>query len=1014
MLIPAPFSRCRHIIRVARWLAVARRLHGVAASRNGAYHRFVARVRVGVLGSLVVAGADLPRARQQRVLLAALASAAPGAVDSDRLIEGLWPGDARTTARKALQVLVTRLRRALSPAGVDVVYVPEGYALNVDADEIDAVAFVGQVHAERALPPPALETRRRLLEDTLMLWRGEPFGDVRNEPLLRDAAELLHVLHDEAVARLHGVLLELGELDGLLPGLTAWARDHPLDEGAWCRLALGLYCAGRPTEALRALSNHRRVVRTTAGVEPTARLSELEAQILADEVPWHRAPRVGNLEVPVRSLLGRAFDIRRVREDLTPGTVTTLVGVGGVGKTVLALHACGGVAHRYRDGAWFCELADVATGDAVIDALASTLDVRQRRGATLLESVTGAFKDASSLVVLDNCEHVRAAAADVARALGRDCPAITIVATSREALGVRGEHVIPVEPLVVREEGSATADGDAYALFIERAHEAGATLGDDAEIRTAVTHVCHHLDGLPLAIELAAARARTMSIPEMAQRLDERFRLFTGGTPGAARRLQTLWDAVDWSYQLLTDDERTVFDQLAVFLGGFDVAAAATVVDRAPAELEPIVWSLAERSLVRLAPSTSPSRYHMLETLRQYGLERLAQTDRLRCARDRHRRHFVELARRTAPTLRGGHEANHVRVITTNLANLRAAHQHAIATGAADDAATLVVALHDYAQWRQFFELGSWARATLQLDHVPTAPRPALHAIAGWAACIGGDFHQAVSQAHLGLAAEAAGGVECGWLHDVLAHVAYFQGDNTEGLRHSQFEIDRARDSADPYRLSYVLADSGIHAALAGNHPLGRQRAAEALNIAEQLANSAVVSMAQLATAFTQRDHDPIGAIEWFQKAATLADTIDSSWTSSICRGELALLLALHGDPLDAANLIDDQLRAFRRAGDASRVRGAIREAIPSLYRLLGPDRGVDIVTLDAGTTRRPHVRVPFNDAAIAEVTSEIAEILDSAVFARAAQTAESLSDDDLAERTLELIREATATPPQR
>src|SRR5262245_32387252 len=152
------------------------------------------------------------------------------------------------------------------------------------------------------MPPAALDLRQRVLEDALALWRGEPFGDVRDEPLVRDAAASLHLLHDETVARLHGVLLELGDLDALLPEPTVWATTHPLDESAWCRLAMGLYGAGRPTEALRALRTHRSVVRSTAGVEPTARVNELEIQILADEVPLHRAPRPGNLQVPARSL----------------------------------------------------------------------------------------------------------------------------------------------------------------------------------------------------------------------------------------------------------------------------------------------------------------------------------------------------------------------------------------------------------------------------------------------------------------------------------------------------------------------------------------------------------------------------------------------------------------------------------------------------------------------------------------------------------------------------------------
>jgi hypothetical protein len=321
-----------------------------------------------------------------------------------------------------------------------------------------------------------------------------------------------------------------------------------------------------------------------------------------------------------------------------------------------------------------------------------------------------------------------------------------------------------------------------------------------------------------------------------------------------------------------------------------------------------------------------------------------------------------------------------------------------------------VVALHDYAEWRQFFELGTWARATLELDAVPIEAQPALHAIAGWAACIGDDYLEAAAHAHLGLTAEAAGGTECGWLHDVLAHVAYFQGEVAEGLNYQEVEIARARRSGDPYRLGYALADSGLHAALAGHSQLGQQRAAEALIIAQHLGNPAIVSQAHLAIGFAPRDDDPIGAIDSFRRGAAIADTMESSVTAGNCRGELALLLSLYGDALEAARLLDDQLRAFRRSGAVSRVRGAIRIAIPALYRLLGTERAVDIVTLDAGTTSRPHIRQPFNDAAIAEITAQIAASVDNDVVAGVARTAEALSDDDLAERALALLHEAIAT----
>ncbi len=221
------------------------------------------------------------------------------------------------------------------------------------------------------------------------------------------------------------------------------------------------------------------------------------------------------------------------------------------------------------------------------------------------------------------------------------------------------------------------------------------------------------------------------------------------------------------------------------------------------------------------------------------------------------------------------------------------------------------------------------------------------------------------------LAAEIDGGVECGWLHDVLAHCAYFEGDVERGLEHGEAEIARARADGDPYRLSYVLADSGTHATLAGRNDIGLERSIEALALADQIGNPSARSMAQMAYGFAHREHDPIQAIHWLSQAADLADTVDSAWTAAVCRGELTVLLALHGDPLDALELGLD-----RRAGDDARARGVIRMAIPALHKLLDERHFPDLVALDAGTANRPHIREQFNDQAVAAVRSRIGEAI--------------------------------------
>jgi predicted ATPase len=562
---------------------------------------------------------------------------------------------------------------------------------------------------------------------------------------------------------------------------------------------------------LQDLGEHR--LRDLSGIE---HLFQVRAGGLDSDFPRLRTADAvpGNMPVQATSFVGREREVKELSDLMRAHRLVTLTGMGGVGKTRTAVQVAaeliteyadgilagvGAVGNaalagpRYRDGTWFCELADIATGDAIVEALATTLRVRQQRGTTLLASIASSFREADALVVLDNCEHVLVSAANVLAVLLRECPGMAVLATSREPLEVSGEVVYALEPLLVPELEDFAVASPVFALFVERARDRGVHIDQDPPTRAAVVEICRRLDGLPLAIELAAARARTMSLIDMSTRLDERFRLLARTHTGGPRRQQTLWNVVDWSYQLLEPADQEVFSRLAVFLGGFTIEAAAAVSARPLADVEAAVWALTERSLVQLMPAASESRYQMLETLRHYGLERLTRTGSEGQARDAHLRYFVGFARYAGSKLRGPDEAGYVKRITNDLANLRAAHRHAVATNRAADAANLVAALHDYAEWRQFFELGSWAQSVLELAHETTGLTPALHAIAGWGRCIAGDFDAASDHARQGLAAEMSGGVECGWLHDVLAHCALLPRQ-----RACRSDPQRSRDRPSP------------------------------------------------------------------------------------------------------------------------------------------------------------------------------------------------------------------------
>ena len=329
--------------------------------------------------------------------------------------------------------------------------------------------------------------------------------------------------------------------------------------------------------------------------------------------------RVGNLVASVTSFVGHGEELARLVAELPARPMVTLTGVGGVGKTRLATEAARAAAGEFPDGVWLCELAPVADPDAVAHAVATTLAVRRQEGLSMLDSVVDALRGRRLLLILDNCEHVLDAAAELARRVTASCPTVALLATSREPVGVAAERVWAVPSLDAAVEG--------VELFCDRAAAADAAFSPTEADRAVIAGICGRLDGIPLAIELAAARVRSMTPSELAGRLDDRFRLLRGGRRGGLERHQTLRATVQWSHQLLTGQERALFDRLAVFAGGFDLDSAEAVcaddtID--PLDVGDLLAALVDKSMVVADRHGPRTRYRLLETLRQYGEERLA------------------------------------------------------------------------------------------------------------------------------------------------------------------------------------------------------------------------------------------------------------------------------------------------------------------------------------------------------------------------------------------------------
>jgi predicted ATPase len=414
----------------------------------------------------------------------------------------------------------------------------------------------------------------------------------------------------------------------------------------------------------------------------------------------------GNLPAQATSFLGREVEVSALRDALQAHRLVTLVGVGGVGKTRLALQTAAEVLDQYRDGAWLVELAPILDATELTEGVAAVFSVPPRAGGWR-DALTESLRGRQMLLLLDNCEHVLDEAAALAEALIAACPGVTIMATSREALGVAGESAWPVPSLAL---GATSA---ASLLFIERARDVIPDFdpGDDLEV---VAEICRRLDGIPLAIELAAARVRSMSPHQIRDRLDERFRLLTGSRRSMERH-QTLRHAMQWSYDLLNDVERRVLQRASVFAGGFAIAAATTVcgqdIDREVDEIEmlDVLDSLVRKSLVNVDRTSAELRYSMLETIRQFAEERLADSGAGESVRDRHAMFFADQAEASFELFRSPQEALAYRFVDDEMANLRAAFRWAVDHQRDDSAIRIAACTHQAARFRLRTETFGWA-----------------------------------------------------------------------------------------------------------------------------------------------------------------------------------------------------------------------------------------------------------------------------------------------------------------
>ena len=820
---------------------------------------------------------------KQRAVLALLALDVGAVVSTDQLIDGVWGEDPPENAGRTLQVYVSNLRKAL---GADTIatHAP-GYRLDVDDDAVDLVQFRRLVdQAKDAVP----SQRTQLLGEALGWWRGAPLSDLADLPLAQATRAGLEEEHLAAREAWITAELELGRHQELIGELESLTAAHPLRERLRGQLMLALYRSGRQADALAVYDDTRMTLAEELGLDPSRELRQIHQRILEQDTAL-RVPTPSvegtapqhNLPAALTSFVGRDEEIAALTGLLLDHRLVTLTGVGGVGKTRLAQEVARRSLDQHPDGVWRVELAPVTDPAAITESVASIFPLPDRADQPLRVTLVAYLRNRDLLLVLDNCEHLLYAASRLVTDLLTECPELRVLATSREGLRVPGEVLRPVRSLDVPESGATVenlASVAAVQLFVDRAREVGPDFVLDDTTAPAVVEICRQLDGIPLAIELAAARTRVLKPTEVADRLGDRFRLLTGGSRTALPRHQTLEAAVEWSYHLLSDQERAVLRRISVFRGGFTLESAEEVSSGGDVNQGTVLDALGhlvEQSLVTVDRAGAHTRYGLLETIRQYALERLRAEDEAETVRRRHLDHFVELAERAQPMFQSPEEQRWLGRLESEYANIRTAVEFALGTDATVSALRLLVAL----EW--FFNAGAYRQDALS-----------------W-------FDRALENADdpsVAPALRAAAVVSRGGLN-VVKSPRQADGYLTEGLRLAE---EAGADDVAAIATLYL----GWNERLRGNYDASRELTERAIQIAtdDWIRAAALGNLGILARYRGELDR----SAEIHEQVLEIAEKIGSHWLLDDNRDSLAISLYLKGE-LERAQAIFEELLADAR-----------------------------------------------------------------------------------------------------
>jgi predicted ATPase/class 3 adenylate cyclase len=684
----------------------------------------------------------------------------------------------------------------------------------------------------------------------------------------------------------------------------------------------------------------------------------------------------GNLPLQLSAFVGRDEELAALSKMLDRERLVTLTGTGGVGKTRLALQAAAAALPNFPDGAWFVDLAPVGDPDFVASEIATAMGLLENRQGTPEEALVNALAHRHALVVLDNCEHVVDVAARVADLIVRRCPHMTVMATSQEALGVDGETTYSLRPLPV---------DDASLLFVERATAARHGFELTTDNAATVGELCRRLDGIPLAIELAAARVASMSVSSILERIDERFRLLAQGRRTARARHQTLRAAVDWSYGLLEAEEQLVFDRLSVFAGDFTLEAAEAVVtdDALDAlDLLDLLAGLVAKSMLVLDDTGPRDHYRLLETMRDFGHQRLSERNELERLEERHAEHYLQLALAAEPHFVGRDDTVWIDRIAEEYPNVRGA---LASTRERDEAGyeRFVFALARF--WRnlgQHREGLTWITSALPLHAAAGAhQRAEVLAAAGQMAVNLARYDEGSALLEQSLECSAAAGKPPRSLALMnLALAALMQNRPDDARRFGEEAVAVARIDGDAYRLGEALGGASMAIALTLDDPRGIELADEGLEIARTLGSEYLLASLLEAAGIARYRIDPTRAVE------LLAASLDASSRNTTVTGQSRFIKAVAHLTLrqfaDAAGNLCVALSSMQESGEPYYQSMALALAAVVLSRR-APDLSVRILAL-IGRLRdeAQFIGAPRDLDAQALLRSRLAEQLDAERFA--------------------------------